>query len=101
MDRDQVLREPPDVREHGVAGKRDIQDRAGEGCRGRDKLAFDGEDLVDPPPSHIGKGEQSQRLACWRAVDDDRLPFSGLKMGLESQQREHLVHAGRDGQFRG
>ena len=62
---DQVLREPLDVGEHGVARQRDVQQRAGERCRGRQELAFDREDLVDPPAGDIGKGEQSQRLAGW------------------------------------
>ena len=36
-----------------------------------------------------------------RAVDDDRVPVAGLVVGLQAQQREQLVHAGRDGQLLG
>ena len=61
--RDQVLRQPLDVGEHGLARQRDVEQRAGERTRGGEDLALHREHLLDPPPGDVGERQQPQRLA--------------------------------------
>ena len=82
-------------------GQRDVQQRARDRPRGGQDLPLEGKDLVDPPAGDVGKRQQPQRLAGRRAVDDDDVPLAGFVVGLEPQEREELVAAGRHGQLLG
>ena len=57
--------------------------------------------FAEPPARSLGEGEQPQRLAGGRAVDDDHVPVAVLDVLLEPQQAEQLVSAGRDGELLG
>ncbi len=72
--RDQVGREPLDVIEHGAGRQRDVQHRPGQRRRGRQDRALERHDLLEPPARGVGEGQQPQRLAGRRAVDDDHVP---------------------------
>jgi hypothetical protein len=59
------------------------------------------EDLLQPPARDVGEGQQAQRLAGRRAVDDDAAEAPLLVVALDLQQAEELVHPGRDGELLG
>ena len=49
----------------------------------------------------VGEGQQAQRLAGRRAVDDDHVVEAVVVVAADLQQAEQLVHAGQDGQLLG
>ena len=87
--------------EHVVAGQRQVEHRARERPRGGHEALLPGEHLVEPPARDLGERQQAQRLARGRAVHDDHVELARLVVALELQQREDLVHPGRDGQLLG
>ena len=84
-----------------LVGELDVEEHARERARrGQHRLLLT-QDLVQPPAGGVGEGEQPQRLAGRRAVDDDRVVVARLDVVLEHEQAEQLVAAGRDGQLLG
>src|SRR5881397_2923119 len=79
----------------------DVEHRAREGPRGAEDAPLLREELLDPPARDVGERQQPQRLAGRRAVDHDHVVATLGVVALEGEQREQLVHAGRDGQLLG
>ena len=90
-----------DLRERAVVGELEVEERARQRPRRRQQRALAPEHLVQPPLRRVGEREQPQRLAGRRAVDDDHVPVAGLVVGLEREQAEQLVAAGRHRQLLG
>ena len=98
---DQVDHEALHVVEHPVGGQGHVEQGAREGARRRHQAALDREDLLEPPARDIRERQESQGLAGGRAVHDDRVVVAGLVVTLDLEEREQLVHPGRDRQLVG
>ena len=93
--RDQVHHEALHVGVDVVAGKLQVEERLGDRpCGGEDPL-LPREHLLEPPAGDVRERKQPQRLAGWRAVDDDRVELTRLAVALDLKQREELVEPGR------
>jgi hypothetical protein len=86
---------PLDVVEDRLARQRHVEQRAGE----RGEPALRGQHALEPPGHYVGEGQEPQRLARGRAVDDHDVELALLVVALDPEQREELVHPGRDGQL--
>ena len=59
------------------------------------------EDLLQPPAGAIRYCQETQRLAGWRAIDNDRVEVAGVAMIGDPKEAGQLVHARQYGQLLG
>ena len=94
--------EPLDVGEHGLARQRDVEHRARERAARRPEAGAPSGKTFSSHQRATSGNESSRSVSPVGAQSTiDRVPLAGLVVALELEQREQLVHAGRDRQLLG